>query len=93
MSTVEILAERVSTLEKQLAALLKSTDSPDSPKEKAKKDKKEKKEKKEKSDSDEEKPKNTEIMCELAKRWKAIDDDEREVWNTKAKELKDSGEC
>ena len=36
-----------------------------------------------------EKPKNTEVMKELAKLWKAQDDDEKEVWNVKAKELKD----
>tara|TARA_B110000285_G_C14522444_1_gene337161 strand:- start:118 stop:429 length:312 start_codon:yes stop_codon:yes gene_type:complete len=36
-----------------------------------------------------EKPKNTEVMKELAKLWKAQDDDEKEVWNAKAKELKD----
>ena len=36
-----------------------------------------------------EKPKNTEVMKELAKMWKELGDDEKEVWNTKAKELKD----
>ena len=33
------------------------------------------------------KPKNTEIMCKLAQNWKALDDHEREQWNTKAKAI------
>tara|TARA_B100001057_G_scaffold489011_1_gene574463 strand:- start:676 stop:1047 length:372 start_codon:yes stop_codon:yes gene_type:complete len=33
-----------------------------------------------------EKPKNSEIMVELGKRWKALDDEEREEWNRQAKE-------
>ena len=33
-----------------------------------------------------EKPKNSEIMVELGKRWKALSDEERTVWNDKAKE-------
>ena len=33
-----------------------------------------------------EKPKNSEIMVELGKRWKALDDEEREEWNTQAKQ-------
>ena len=32
------------------------------------------------------KPKNSEIMVELGKRWKALDDEEREEWNRQAKE-------
>ena len=44
---------------------------------------------KEKLFEGDEKPKNTEVMKELAKLWKAQDDDEKEVWNVKAKELKD----
>ena len=32
-----------------------------------------------------EKPKNTEVMKELARLWKALDDDEKAVWNAKAK--------
>ena len=32
-----------------------------------------------------EKPKNSEIMVELGKRWKALTDEEREEWNVKAK--------
>jgi len=39
-----------------------------------------------------EKLKNTEIMCELARRWKALEDDGRDEWNVKAKELKESDE-
>ena len=33
----------------------------------------------------EDKPKNSEIMVELGKRWKALTDEEREEWNAKAK--------
>ena len=113
--TIEILTERVATLEKQMAQLLSNAD-PEPKKEK--KEKKEKKVKKEASDDedkpkkkrvsgyilfsnanrddvkvklaeDDEKPKNTEVMKELAKMWKELGDDEKEVWNTKAKELKD----
>ena len=35
-----------------------------------------------------EKPKNTDIMKKLAENWKALEDDEKEKWNTKAKEIK-----
>ena len=35
-----------------------------------------------------EKPKNTDVMRKLAENWKLIDDDEREKWNIKAKELR-----
>ncbi len=31
------------------------------------------------------KPKNTEVMKELARLWKDLDDDEKAVWNSKAK--------
>ena len=31
------------------------------------------------------KPKNTEVMTELARMWKAIDSDEKDEWNVKAK--------
>ena len=44
---------------------------------------------KEKLAEGDEKPKNTEVMKELAKMWKELGDDEKEVWNAKAKELKD----
>jgi hypothetical protein len=36
----------------------------------------------------EEKLKSTDIMKELGRLWKALDDDEREQWNTKAAEMK-----
>lgn len=36
----------------------------------------------------EEKFKSTEIMKELGRLWKALDEDEREQWNTKAAEMK-----
>tara|TARA_E500000178_G_C16803686_1_gene653636 strand:+ start:120 stop:488 length:369 start_codon:yes stop_codon:yes gene_type:complete len=45
---------------------------------------------KEKLVEGDEKPKNTEVMKELAKMWKELGDDEKEVWNAKAKELKDN---
>ena len=35
-----------------------------------------------------EKPKNTDIMKKLAENWKLLNDEEREKWNTKAKELR-----
>ena len=44
---------------------------------------------KEKLAESDEKPKNTEVMKELAKKWKELGDEEKEVWNTKAKELKE----
>ena len=37
-----------------------------------------------------EKPKNTDIMKELARMWKELSDEEKDSWNLKAKELKDS---
>jgi len=37
-----------------------------------------------------EKPKNTDIMKELARLWKELSDEEKESWNAKAKELKES---
>ena len=37
-----------------------------------------------------EKPKNTDIMKELARRWKELSDEDKEPWNAKAKELKDA---
>ena len=39
---------------------------------------------------DGEKPKNPDIMRELAKNWKALSDDEQEIWKAKAKEIKDA---
>jgi hypothetical protein len=40
--------------------------------------------------ADGEKPKNPDIMKELAKNWKALTEEEQEVWNTKAKEIKEA---
>tara|TARA_B100001027_G_scaffold213309_1_gene183812 strand:+ start:480 stop:836 length:357 start_codon:yes stop_codon:yes gene_type:complete len=40
-------------------------------------------------DDQDEKPKNTEIMKELAKRWKELSEEDKEPWNAKAKELKE----
>ena len=40
--------------------------------------------------TDDEKPKNTDIMCKLAENWKALSDEERSEWNTKAKEMKET---
>lgn len=34
----------------------------------------------------EEKPKNTDVMKELARMWKELDDDEKAIWNAKAKD-------
>ena len=39
-----------------------------------------------------EKPKNTEVMKELARLWKDLDDDEKAVWNAKAKGAGDDDE-
>ena len=39
---------------------------------------------------EDEKPKNTEVMVELARLWKALDDEERGEWNNKAKEIKEN---
>ena len=36
-----------------------------------------------------EKPKNTDIMKELAKMWKELSDEDKEPWNSKAKEIKE----
>ena len=41
---------------------------------------------------DGEKPKNPDIMRELAKNWKALSEDEQDVWKAKAKEIKDAEE-
>ena len=113
--TIDILAQKLDILEKQMAMLLadKTTDVSDD-----KHKKKPKKEKKVESDDDKpkkkrtsgyilysnstrdevkdaltvdgEKPKNPDIMRELAKNWKALEDDEKIMWNDKAKQLKDA---
>ena len=106
--TLEIVANRIAELEKQMAAVLVKIDLVEKPK----KEKKEKSPKKEKPEK-EEKPKKkrgmtgyllfskenraavkeelgevkpTEVVTEVAKRWKALTDEEREEWNTRAKE-------
>ena len=112
--TLEIVAQRVETLEKQMALLLAKNASDEAPK----KEKKSKKDKKADSDDDkpktkrtsgyilysnahrddvkeqlsdgENKAKNTDIMRKLAENWRALDDDGKEEWNSKAKELKDA---
>jgi len=115
--TIEILAQKVELLEKQMTMMLadKTTYVSDD-----KHKKKPKKEKKAESDDDKpkkkrisgyilysnttrdevkdaltmdgEKPKNPDIMRELAKNWKALSEEEQEVWKNKAKDLKDAEE-
>ena len=108
--TIEILAERVAVLEKQIALLLseKAVDVSDSkPAKKPKKVKEDDGQPKKKRTSGyilhsnahrdevkesltegDEKPKNTDIMKKLAENWKLLSDEDRDKWNTKAKELK-----
>ena len=117
MTTIEMLAARVSELEKIIAAYQPAAPVNCDEVVKPSKEKKEKKEKKDKTSDDEkpkkkrtsgyilysnahrdevketltegdEKPKNTDIMRKLAENWKLLSDDERDKWNTKAKELK-----
>ena len=115
--TLELVAQRVEVLEKQMAMLL--ADKTEVAAE-AKPKKKSKKEKKDDSDDDKpkkkrisgyilysnwmraeakailtvdgEKPKNPDIMRELAKNWKALSEEEQEVWKNKAKDLKEEEE-
>ena len=42
------------------------------------------------AEDSEEKPKNTEVMKELARMWKELSDDEKEIWNDKAKKAKEA---
>jgi hypothetical protein len=133
--TIEMIAMRVDTLEKQLALILKEKKSkkikeePSSDEEevivdkkKEKKDKKDKKEKKKDSSSEDEdkqkkkrgtngyimfsnanrddvkaklfvgdeKPKNTEIMKQLAVMWAEVSVEEKAEWTAKAKEMNES---
>ena len=110
--TLEIVANRIAELEKQMAAVLVKIELDEKTEAKPKKEKKEKSPKKEKAEK-EEKPKKkrgmtgyllfskenraavkaelgevkpTEVVTEVAKRWKALTDEEREEWNTRAKE-------
>ena len=111
--TIEVLAERVGLLEKQIALLLsdkavdvsetKETKTTKKPKKVKDDDDKPKKKRtsgyilysnahrdevKESLTEGDEKPKNTDIMKKLAENWKLLSDDDREKWNTKAKELR-----
>tara|TARA_B100000965_G_scaffold182206_2_gene152097 strand:+ start:268 stop:876 length:609 start_codon:yes stop_codon:yes gene_type:complete len=95
--TIEILAERIQALEKQIAMLTKSG-KVKSPKVKGSrmsgyilysKDARDKVVADLSAKSDE-KVKSSEIMKELGARWKALGDDDKETWNTKAKDMKDN---
>ena len=114
--TIEVLAERVAVLEKQLAILLSEKAVDVSESKDTKDTKTSKKTKKAKEDDGQpkkkrtsgyilysnahrdevkdsltegdEKPKNTDIMKKLAENWKLLTDEDRDKWNTKAKELK-----
>ena len=112
--TLELVAQRVEVLEKQMAMLLADKTTDDKPKKKPKKEKKadsdDDKPKKKRTSGyilysnanrdevkealtvDGEKPKNPDIMRELAKNWKALSEEEQELWKTKAKEFKDTEE-
>ena len=105
--TLEIVANRIAELEKQMTAVLAKLDEKE---EKPKKAKKEKSPKKEKADGEpkkkrgltgyllfakEKRPevktdlgeaKPTEVVTEVAKRWKALTEEERATWNERAKE-------
>ena len=105
--TLEIVANRIAELEKQMTAVMAKLDEKE---EKPKKAKKEKSPKKEKADGEpkkkrgltgyllfakEKRPevkeelgdaKPTEVVTEVAKRWKALTDEERASWNERAKE-------
>ena len=112
--TLELVAQRVEVLEKQMAMLLADKTTDDKSKKKPKKEKKadsdDDKPKKKRTSGyilysnanrdevkealtvDGEKPKNPDIMRELAKNWKALSEEEQEVWKNKAKDLKDAEE-
>ena len=115
--TLELVAQRVEVLEKQMAMLLadKTTDVSDTkPKKKPKKEKKadsdDDKPKKKRTSGyilysnwmrveakailtvDGEKPKNPDVMRKLAEMWKALSEEEQEVWKAKAAEIKDDEE-
>ena len=105
--TLEIVANRIAELEKQMTAVMAKLDEKE---EKPKKVKKEKSPKKEKVDGEPKKKrgltgyllfskekrsevkaelgeaKPTEVVTEVAKRWKALTDEERVAWNERAKE-------
>ena len=108
--TLEIVANRIAELEKQMTAVLAKLEEKVEKEEKPKKAKKEKSPKKEKADGEpkkkrgltgyllfakEKRPevkeelgevKPTEVVTEVAKRWKALTEEERTAWNERAKE-------
>jgi len=111
--TLEIVANRIAELEKQMTAVLAKLEEKVEKvekEEKPKKAKKEKSPKKEKADGEpkkkrgltgyllfakEKRPevkeelgeaKPTEVVTEVAKRWKALTEEERATWNERAKE-------
>ena len=108
--TLEIVANRIAELEKQMTAVLAKLDEKAEKEEKPKKGKKEKSPKGEKADGEpkkkrgltgyllfakEKRPvvkaelgevKPTEVVTEVAKRWKALTEEERQEWNERAKE-------
>ena len=111
--TLEIVANRIAELEKQMTAVLAKLEEKVEKvekEEKPKKAKKEKSPKKEKADGEpkkkrgltgyllfakEKRPevkeelgeaKPTEVVTEVAKRWKALTEEERAAWNERAKE-------
>ena len=118
--TLELVAQRVEVLEKQMAQFIAESQS--DKKKEEKKEKKEKKQKKEKNSSDDEEPKkkraltgynlyckamrdeaktqladdsdeppkSQDIMKKIGAMWKALDEEETQEWNDKAKELKEA---
>jgi hypothetical protein len=106
--TLEIVANRIAELEKQMTAVLAKLE--EKAEKEPKKAKKEKSPKKEKADGEPKKKrgltgyllfakekrsevkeelgeaKPTEVVTEVAKRWKALTDEERATWNKRAKE-------
>ena len=105
--TIEIVANRIAELEKSMNILLANIGNDEKQKkDKKEKSSKEEKPKKKrgmtgyllfskenrddvKAELGEVKP--TEVVTEVAKRWKAIGDEEREKWNKRAKEINDEG--
>ena len=112
--TLEIVANRIAELEKQMAVVMAKLE--EATTEKPTKAKKEKSPKKEKVDgepkkkrgmtgyllfSKEKRPevkeelgdvKPTEVVTEVAKRWKALTDEERAQWNQTAKDANEDAE-
>ena len=114
--TLEIVANRIAELEKQMSAVMAKLE--EKTEAKPKKEKKEKSPKKEKAEK-EDKPKKkrgmtgyllfskenratvkeelgdvkpTEVVTEVAKRWKALTDEKREEWNKTAKDANEEAE-